>query len=198
MSLHSEHDSVNEALAALRSLYTEEPPPHVESFLTVRLRSERRRKAIRLWRTVAAVSAAAAMLLTWLGTRPVEERRRIPPRTSAYQTPLASPAKEFVTQPVGASHVAVARRPERLARHKRQRPADPNQEDASIVAPFFAIPYTESLAPSEQVDIYRVQLPRTTLSLYGVPTRAGDLEVSVTADVAVGSDGIVRAVRFVR
>src|SRR5205807_4666906 len=142
--------------------YTEEPPPRIESFLTGRLHAERRRNRIRLWWTVAAASAAA-MLLTWLATRPVEERRRIPPVTSAYQKPLSSPAPESVTQPLGTEHVAVARRPERPARHNRQRHADPNREDASTLAPFVAIPYTEPLAPSERIDIYRVQLPRTTL-----------------------------------
>jgi len=197
MSLHRKHDPLDNTLAALRSVYTEEPPPHIESLLKARMHMERRRKANRLWTAVAAVSAAA-MLLTWLATRPLEERRRIAPITSAYQKPLASPAQESVANPVGVEHVAVARRPERPARRERQRPADPNREDASALAPFVAIPYTEPLAPSERLDIYRVQLPRRTLTLYGVPARAGDLEAPVTADVAVGSDGVVRAVRFVR
>ncbi len=197
MSLNSEHDLGNDALAALRSAYTEEPPPRIESFLTARLQMERRRKAIRLWRTVAAASAAA-MLLTWLATRPIEERHRTPPITSARQTQVASPAPEGATHPLSTAHLAVARRPERVARQKRQRPAHPEHDNAAVSEPFIAVPYTEPLAPSEQLDIYRVQLPRVTLSLYGLPARAGDLEAPVTADVAVGSNGVVRAVRFVR
>src|SRR4051812_37629107 len=169
MSLNSERDPLKDALAALRSGYNnEEPPARIESFLTARLRVERRRKAIRRWRTVAAASAAA-MLLTWLATRPGEERRPIPPIASARQTQVAAPAPESVTQPLGAEHVAVVRRPERFARQKRQRPADPEHENVAAPAPFIAIPYPEPLAPSEQLDIYRVQLPRVTLSLYGIP-----------------------------
>lgn len=197
MSMNSERNPLDDALAALRSEYTEEPPSRIESFLTVRLRVERRRKAIRLWRTAAAASAAA-MLLIWLGTRPRQERHQVPPVTSARQTQLASPVPESVTQPVSAERIAVAPRPERVARQKRERSAHPEHKNAALPALFIAVPYTEPLAPSEQLDIYRVQLPRVTMSLYGLAARTGDLEAPVTADVAVGSDGVVRAVRFVR
>jgi hypothetical protein len=197
MSLNSEHDPLNEALGALREVYTEEPPARIQSFLTARLGMERRRKAIRLWRTVAALSAAL-LLVAWFAARPVEKRRDTAPIASAPQTQVTPPAPAPVTRPAEVGRVAVARRPERVARQKRQRPADPERENAALSAPFIAVPYTEPLAPSEQLDIYRVQLPRVTLSLYGLPSRTGELEAPVTADVAVGSDGVVRAVRFVR
>jgi hypothetical protein len=72
---------------------------------------------------------------------------------------------------------------------------------------FFLIPYSEPLAPSEQIDVYRVELPRVALAHYGwpmpaaIPNSAGPnslvMESPVTAELAVGSDGLVRAIRFV-
>lgn len=71
-------------------------------------------------------------------------------------------------------------------------PAAADQADG-----FLAIPYAEPLAPSEQVDVYRVQMPGATLAHYGFPVRAGSVDSPVIADVAVGSDGVVRALRVV-
>jgi hypothetical protein len=196
MSLNSEHGLLDEAIAALRTVYTEEPPPRIELFLAARMRTYRGRKATRFWALTAA--SAALILSTWLATRPIGQHRNNAPISSAHETQAASAAPQSVTHPVDAEHVRVTRRPKTLARQNGQPPGNLNREDVSVPPPFVAIPYAEPLVPFEQLDIYRVQLPRSTLGVYGVPARAGDLASPVTADVAVGSDGIVRAVRFVQ
>jgi hypothetical protein len=81
----------------------------------------------------------------------------------------------------------------------KKRSARPRPEPAVTAVPeFVAIPYAEPLWPSEQIDIYRVELPRATLAHFGLPMRAGTLDSTVTADVAVGTDGVARAIRFVQ
>lgn len=196
MSADSEQDFLDEALGALRTVYNQEAPPRIEYFLAARMRANRRRKAIPLFGTLALV-CAALILLIWFGTQRIARAPYTAPITSGYQTQLGSPPVQSGTSPAGAEHVAVARRLDRPAPQRPRTPAHPKEDDESVSAPFIAIPYAEPVAPFEQIDIYRVQLPRATLGLYGVPARAGDLESRVTADVAVGSDGVVRAVRFV-
>lgn len=196
MSANSEQDLLDEALRALRTVYNHEAPPRIESFLAARMRTNRCRKANRLWGAAAFV-CTALMLLIWFGTQRIGQRPHTAPITSGYQIQVGSPPVEPGTRPAGAEHVAVARRRDRLAPPQRRTLAHPKEDDESISAPFIAIPYAEPVAPFEQIDIYRVQLPRATLALYGVPARAEDLESQVTADVAVGSNGVVRAVRFI-
>lgn len=196
MSANSEQELLDEALGALRTVYNQEPSPRIESFLAARMRTNRRRKSTRLWGTIALV-CTALILLVWFGTQRVGRPPHTAPITAGYQTQLGSPPVESGTRPVVAEHVAVARPPDRLASQQRRTPAHPKEDDVPISALFIAVPYAEPVAPFEQIDIYRVQLPRATLGLYGVPAPAGDFESRITADVAVGSDGLVRAVRFV-
>jgi hypothetical protein len=197
MSLNSKDPQLDEALAVLRKAYTQEPPAHVESFLMAHMNGERRRKAMRIWRAAAAF-AAALTLLAWLTTRHNAPGPETAPITSGYETRAASPPPEEVAPPVRTAQVTATRQPKRVAAQRRQVHAGTTPEDPSMPDPFLAIPYTEPLLPFEQLDIYRVQLPRATLNVYGFPARAGGPESPVTAEVAVGSDGVVRAVRLVR
>jgi hypothetical protein len=45
--------------------------------------------------------------------------------------------------------------------------------------------------------VLRVQLPRTALVMFGLPANQTRPEARVTADVVLGEDGGLRAVRFV-
>jgi hypothetical protein len=196
MSANSEQDRLDEALGVLRTAYNQEPSPRIESFLAARMRTNRRRKTTRLFGAIAFV-CTALILLVWFGTHRIGRPSHPAPITAGYQIQVGSPPAESGTRPVGAEHVAVAQRADRVASQERRPPARPKGDDVPVSALFIAVPYAEPVAPFEQIDIYRVQLPRATLGIYGVPAAAGDLESRVTADVAVGSDGLVRAVRFV-
>ena len=61
-----------------------------------------------------------------------------------------------------------------------------------------AIPYAPPILENDRVEVYRVRMPRAAVAGYGLPIEPGLLGGSVTADLAVGNDGIARAVRFVR
>lgn len=188
--------TLDAAFAALRAEYNEQPPPYLELALRSRLRSRRRLK--RVW--ISSVIAAAALL--FLALFSVVQRRTpehaVAPLPIAVQHKIPAANPNLTSASPAPQQIAVASH--RPPRAHRARPA-PHPVAAGARnfndSPFLPIPYAEPLAPSEQIDIYRVQLPRVALAHYGVPARLDSANSPVTADVAVGSDGIVRAIRFV-
>jgi hypothetical protein len=67
---------------------------------------------------------------------------------------------------------------------------DPNEDG------FLPLPGAAQLAPAEDMDMVRVELPRSAMMQVGIevsPDRAGEI---VRADVMVGADGLARSVRF--
>jgi hypothetical protein len=75
------------------------------------------------------------------------------------------------------------------------RPPAPKPAPAADNEPFIAIPYTVPLAPDEHPLIARMQIPVAALIAAGIPVDA-DPTAKVDADVLVGEDGRVRAVRI--
>jgi hypothetical protein len=49
----------------------------------------------------------------------------------------------------------------------------------------------------ERGSVHRVRLPRSSLTTFGIPVRPDRWNESVPADIVIGEDGTVRAVRFV-
>jgi hypothetical protein len=54
------------------------------------------------------------------------------------------------------------------------------------------------LVRGEHAAIMRVELPRSSLRAFGFPVAEEQRYQRVNADVVVGQDGLIRAVRFVR
>ena len=67
-----------------------------------------------------------------------------------------------------------------------------------VTTDFFPLTYSSVPAPGGQ--LVRMQVPRTALTTFGVPSFGvpGDRSATVMAEVVVGNDGLARAVRFVR
>ena len=61
---------------------------------------------------------------------------------------------------------------------------------------FIPLPNAARLAPSEDVNLVRVEVPRSTMIALGYPVAADRAAELVQADVVLGSDGLARAVRF--
>jgi hypothetical protein len=61
--------------------------------------------------------------------------------------------------------------------------------------PFVAIPYTVPLAPEERATVARMEIPVSALLAAGYHVQPADPTAVVEADVLVGQDGRVRAVR---
>ena len=93
-----------------------------------------------------------------------------------------------------------------MQRHPEPAPVTRGVELASLVNPvesqgdyegFIPLPNAERLAENDEVNLVRVEVPRSAMIALGLevnPEQAADL---VQADVMLGPDGIARAVRFV-
>ena len=99
------------------------------------------------------------------------------------QTPALTPAR--------------AQAPPRQRRQARP-PAPGGANEAEVVTEFFSLREGEEPTAPENLRIVRVELPASALGEAGLPVPPGAANISVTADVLLGDDGLARAVRFVR
>jgi hypothetical protein len=61
---------------------------------------------------------------------------------------------------------------------------------------FIPLPNAEEIAPNEEVDVVRVEVPRSAMLTVGLPVNEEQASERVEADVVLGADGTARAVRF--
>jgi hypothetical protein len=61
---------------------------------------------------------------------------------------------------------------------------------------FIPLPNAESLAPNEQVNLVRVEVPRASMIPLGYAVSEENAADVVEADVVLGADGVARAIRF--
>ncbi len=77
-------------------------------------------------------------------------------------------------------------------------PADATADDDSPDSDgFIPLPNAERIAPDEDVNVVRVEVPRSAMLAVGLPVSAEQSTELVEADVKMGPDGLARAVRFV-
>ncbi|HMD71800.1 MAG TPA: hypothetical protein VKF41_10680 [Bryobacteraceae bacterium] len=62
---------------------------------------------------------------------------------------------------------------------------------------FIALPNARGLDPAEEVNIVRVEVPRSAMLEVGLAVNADSVSELVEADVMLGPDGLARAIRFV-
>jgi hypothetical protein len=67
-----------------------------------------------------------------------------------------------------------------------------------IATDFFSVGDTSAQSLADGGQLFRIQLPRSALMSFGLPVNTDGANQKVKADVLVGSDGIARAIRFVR
>jgi hypothetical protein len=97
----------------------------------------------------------------------------------------------------------VAKAPEAVQLVKRKRrahvvrpkPAEPMPE---VATEFLPVPAAPPLERGEHAAVVRVQLPRSSLRTFGLPFSEEQRFERVSADVVLGQDGLIRAVRFIR
>jgi hypothetical protein len=61
---------------------------------------------------------------------------------------------------------------------------------------FIPLPNTEGISPTEEVNLVRVEVPRSAMIELGFAVSAERASEPVEAEVALGADGLARAVRF--
>src|SRR5262249_13981469 len=173
------------------------------------LRVPQRRKT---WAAVAAV----VLLLIGLGVRwrhvllkpnnsTAEQTRtaEIQPSTPKSALKLSSdPPIKALRRPIAHKSKSVASRSLTLRPPKSERQGAPlssprNVKD-EIATDFFSVGDTSALSLADGGQLVRVELPRSALMTFGLPVNSDRAGERVKADVLVGSDGIARAIRFVR
>lgn len=164
-----------QALAAgLRAAAVEgrrvEAPASVEASLLVAFRGRQRSqpKPHRLWLPVLTWASAAALLIV-LATLAFRGREPVsPPRTSHRAVQVAAlPA------------------------------ADWDSDYDSNIGDFIPLPNAQQVGENEDVNVVRVEVPRSAMLAVGLPVSMDRVSELVEADVMLGADGLARAVRFV-
>lgn len=69
---------------------------------------------------------------------------------------------------------------------------------SEVATEFFALPFAPTFTAGDEGQVVRVRLPRTSMMTLGLPVDTPGSQERVKADVLLGQDGIVRAIRFVR
>ena len=178
-----------------------QPSPQLRSALMAEFRRERKvvpmRRVSAKWIAVATAAAAAVLIAVFFAASLRKAPEIVaPPVLPVAKAPVAPPAPAPVSvtpKPMPAAaraHVPVPPRP--------RRKAAPQPAPAEVATDFFEIPYVEPLRPDQRADVFRVQVPRASMAAFGLPVTGGHLDSHVTADVLMGEDGVVRAVRFIR
>jgi hypothetical protein len=69
---------------------------------------------------------------------------------------------------------------------------------AEVATDFYTIPYVQPFGPNDRVRVVRTQAPHSMLADFGFPVYSDQAFYPVQADVMVGDDNMVRAIRFVQ
>ena len=143
-----------------------------------------------LWVAAVLVVVAGGVAVSWA----VAQRERVPEPAK----PVPIVAARETQQPVQAPSVAAANPQRALSasrpRHvtSRPRPSDPVRPAA-----FVTLPSAVGLPEFESGEIFRMQIPLTSLPAYGIEIAPDAKGAAVEADLLVGQDGQPRAIRLV-
>ena len=162
--------------AGLRAFAAEsqevQAPERLEAALIAEFRNQRGRRGrglnIAAWRTPALALALAAALVLGVGVW------MLPKRTAA-------PAAHHRSQ----TRVELAMLDETAA------------QDATSDDGFIPLPNAQRLEPDDDVNVVRMELPRSSMMAVGYEVSEERASEPVQADVMLGPDGLARAVRFV-
>ena len=196
-----------ELRAALQSLAAVDrsrtASPAVEAHLLAAFRGAKGsapEPASRRPRWIWAAVAAALLVLALAGIR----RSGLPARIVRTPPPAALPPAPVLVPPAAAApEPKLARVVSRPARPRLRRSA-PAPAPPAATAPageeneFIPLPFAAHIAPGEALDVVRVQVPRSAMMRFGLPVSADRAWEPVRADLVVGQDGMMRAIRFVR
>lgn len=132
--------------------------------------------------------AVAAGVAVCLGLWGLTSHSPVEPAPALWKAP-AAPLLTAAEQRSGVPEVRRRRR--RSPPAAAQIPAAPE-----LATEFLPVTPSDSWA-SDSGQVVRVQMPRTALLAFGLPMNPNRADEPVRADVVVGSDGAVRAIRFI-
>jgi hypothetical protein len=149
---------------------------------------------------LAAVAAGILILISVMAIfwRPASTHKPQREERAVLPTPGASPASPKLAEPpVGGDQVMAGQSENRPKRARRRAPVN-SSDEAEVVTQFFPLREGEDLTELESLQLLRVELPGSALSEVGIPVDPETANEPVKADVALGQDGLARAIRFVR
>jgi hypothetical protein len=167
---HTLHEGMRRLAADLESV---QAPGRVEAGLVAAFRAQAFRRqpvpAHGVW--LPLVSGIAAALLVAVGLFLVRDR---PPQQPRHSAPNAV---ELASLPA---------------------PSDLAVDDLDADSDgFIPLPNAERISPDENVNVVRVEVPRSAMLAVGLTVSADQASELVEADVKMDSNGLARAVRFV-
>jgi hypothetical protein len=155
------------------------------------------------WAAVAAVLLLAITGVLWRGVKSSgwDLNADQPPGASATPTPRPAEKQPEIkrqehAEPVARNDLASAPAPKpRVAPRQRELvPPVEFDEDATEFFPLTMVAQTEA---EEAEQILRVEIPRSTLMMWGLPVNAERAGEMVQADVVIGEYGVARAIRII-
>ena len=182
---YAEEERIRGALAAAARADGLGAPPRIENALVAELRRRNRRSMLLLVSAAGAI-AAAVLVGLWL-SRPAAPTELPAPVVARHAEP---PQPAIAPPDPGPETFAVAvppRRPRTTPR--RVEPADAGE--------FIPVGAWQALEPMERGTIVRVRLPKSSLPGFGIAVSADRWNESLPADVVLGEDGSMRAIRLV-
>jgi len=162
-------------------------PDRVEKALLGELR--RRRRRVLVVQFAAAGALAATVLAGLFLMRPAAS---VAPPAFVAETPNEA----IVPGPPAAAPSPVVAK---AVLRRRHIPKPPVEQRIAAAEPndFIPVGPWQAMEPMERGSIIRVRLPKSSLPGFGIPVSADRWNESVPADVVLGEDGSMRAVRFV-
>ena len=168
------------ALRRLAGSTTQQAPERVEQNLVQHFRRRRQLRARIVWATAIATGAIAA----GIAALPMAAPMPGPP------APIVFHAAPPAIQQQATSVVA--------RRAPKKRITVRAGSDTEVATDFYALPDVDSLPPVEDTTVVRVRLPRSAMRMVGLPVNEERMGERIQADVVLGQDGLMRAVRFVQ
>ena len=154
------------------------------------------------WATAAAVLLLTVTAVLWRGVKSSGWDVNADQTPGASATPTPRPAEkqpEIKRQenvaPMARNDLASATAPKRrvISRQREVNPAVEFDDDATEFFPLTLVAQTEA---AEAEQIVRVEVPRSTLLMWGLPVNAERAGEMVQADVVIGEGGVARAIRI--
>jgi hypothetical protein len=162
-------------------MHGEEAPLRVEAGLIAAFRAqtgfERRGTLARSWWMPALVWASAAAATGVLAVVLLHGSHPVPASVAPVSTPqrVVPPAVESASVPAEA----------------------PDDSAYGPDSDFIPVPNAARIEPTEDVNLVRFEITRSSLMALGIEVGEGSPSETVLADVVLGSDGMARAVRVV-
>lgn len=201
----SGNDDFDPQLAERLKAYREatkdlQAPARLETQLRAAFRQGQWRKESQVptrWRLWAAVGLAACLVIAG-GVAWVLNWGEVEPPAAVVQSLPPAPEALWAlkkSSPVGG--VARGAVPRAGARAPGGDPKLAGQA-GEAATDFIVVTHPATWPDAETRQLLRVQMPRMAAAALGVPVNAERAEEMIRADVVVGQDGVVRAIRFVQ